>query len=144
MKLTEIDGKKVKDGKRGVDLVITAADVREGRKRKPDCCAAALACMRQLKAPRALVHLSRVYIERPKFWERLMTPSNLRTEIVSFDRGHKFSEGTYTLAPVYESVKLGKKRVLARNETGTHPQRGNRKRQEITGVRFAASPKKYA
>lgn len=135
----KIEGKKVIDAKRPLVLSITPKDVAKGKKRAPDCCAAAQACVRQLKADQARVFLSRVYVEFPDKWVRYSTPPALRTEIVSFDRGHRFEAGDYKLAPLQPSVKIGKPRKHARNKTGTHPQRGNRMKQHVTtGVRARA------
>lgn len=104
----QINGKKVVDPKRPILLQINDADVAGGRKKKPDACAAAKACVRQLGALSAKVHASRVYVEFPDKWIRLRTPIALRTEIVSFDRGHKFEAGEYNLIPLQPTIRLGK------------------------------------
>ena len=137
----KIEGKKVIDAKRPLVLSITPKDVAKGKKRAPDCCAAAQACVRQLKADQARVFLSRVYVEFPDKWVRYSTPPALRTEIVSFDRGHRFEAGDYRLAPLQPTVALGKKRRNGRDYKGGKktPQRGNRMKQHVTtGVRARA------
>lgn len=135
----QISGKPVIDAKKPLVLSITPADVKKGRKRKPDCCAAAVACIRQLKADQARVYLSRVYIEFPDKWIRYHTPPSLRTEIVSFDRGHTFEAGEYKLKAIKPSITLGKKRK-SYARTGKAPQRGNRVKSHIpAGVRARAS-----
>lgn len=144
MRLLEIEGKPVVDAKQSMVLHITEKDVKAGKRKTPGQCAAAQACMRQLKATKAYVHLSRVYIEAGDHWTRFTTSQSLRTEIVSFDRGHKFEQGAFTLAVPYHTIKIGAKRKLPRNKTGTHPQRGNRKKRAvIAGVRYGASPTVY-
>lgn len=137
----KIEGKKVIDAKKPLVLAITPKDVAKGRKRRPDCCAAAQACIRQLKADQARVFLSRVYVEFPDKWVRYSTPRNLRTEIVSFDRGHRFEAGDYRLAPLQPSVSIGKDRKNGRAypKGKKTPQRGNRMKQHVTaGVRARA------
>lgn len=145
MKLLEIDGKPVVNAPKGVTLHITPADVAKGKKKAPDCCAAAQACMRQMKAKRALVHLSRIYLEKPDRWVRYVTPGRLRTEIISFDRGHRFEAGDYQLTPVQPSVQSRNGKKQTRRQTGTMPQRGHRTKPSVVkGVRYSASPSMYA
>lgn len=145
MKLLEIDGKPIVDAKKPTMLHITPIDVQKGRKKVPDCCAAAQACMRQMHVPRAIVHLSRLYVEKPRHWVRYVTPSALRTEIISFDRGHRFEAGDYNLSPLQPTQHRGVKRRTPRVMNGTVPQRGNRKKYTVVkGVRHSASPLSYA
>lgn len=151
MKILKIGGKPVTDSKRNVVLHILPGDVASGRKKRPDCCAAAQACMRQMGAKQARVHLSRVYIERENDWLRFQTPTSLRTEIISFDRGHRFEAGDYTLGKIKPSLKLGKghKSRGLRPDLGRPgvkaPQRGNRAKPSVVkGVRYSASPAAYA
>lgn len=144
MKLMEIDGKPIVDAPKGVTLHITSADVAKGRKKAPDCCAAAQACMRQMKATRALVHLSRIYLEKGSKWVRYVTPGRLRTEIISFDRGHRFETGDYQLSPIQPSLKTRTGSKQTRRKTGTMPQRGHRTKPAVVkGVRYSASPSVY-
>lgn len=144
MKLMKIHGKPVVDAPKDVTLHITPADVAKGRKKAPDCCAAAQACMRQMKAERALVHLSRIYLEKGGKWVRYVTPDRLRTEIISFDRGHRFEPGDYHLVPLQPSQRRGRKGKPTQNG-GTVPQRGRRTNPAVVnGVRYSASPSVYA
>lgn len=144
MKLLEIDGKPVVNAKKGVVLHILPQDVKAGRKKRPDCCAAAQACMRQMGAKQAKVHLTRVYVEKPNEWIRFKTPRSLRVEIISFDRGHRFESGDYNLAPLQPSIQGRTSTKQTRRKTGTHPQRGKRiKPHAVQGVRYSAGSGAY-
>lgn len=92
-----IEGKPVQNAEKQVTLVITKDDVKFGDKKNPKSCAAAVACMRQLKATEARVHLSRTYVKIRGLWWRFQTPASLRGEIVAFDRGGSFEPGNYPL-----------------------------------------------
>lgn len=133
----KIDGKPVKDTKRRVVLTITERDVARGKSKQPDACAAAKACVRQLGALSARVYTSRTYVEFPRHWERFHTPSNLRTEIISFDRGHAFEPGDYTLRPMQKSkVATGKRQGgPAPKGRSNFPRRYNK----INGIRSHAA-----
>lgn len=103
----KINGKKVVDARKPLLLEITDQDVARGDKKEATSCAAAVACKRQLGAKSARVHLSRTYVEYDDRWVRYSTPSSIRTEIVSFDRGKKFEAGEYKL-PILQPSKHAK------------------------------------
>ena len=65
--------------------------------------------MRQEHVEAAYVFRSRVYVERADRVERYITPSRLRQETISFDRGapDKYLDGDYRLLPPVGSDKLG-------------------------------------
>ncbi len=108
-RLKAIDGTPVTDGKSSILLTITDGDIAKSDPKHPETCAAARAICRDFGAVEARVHLSRIYIKRKKssLWERYVTPPNLRTEIVSFDRGGGFDPGEYRLTPVQPSNRAG-------------------------------------
>ena len=93
----KINGLPVIDGKNSIEVMITTQDVKRSTKKDPTRCAAAIACVRDLGASEARVHVGRTYIRYNGHWERYMTSQALRTEIVSFDRSGKFQPGTYSL-----------------------------------------------
>lgn len=99
----EIDGKKVINASKPVLIKITTEDCKTGRTKKPDMCAAALACQRDLKCIQARVHISTTYVETNKHWLRYRTPGGLRDEIISFDRGTGFHPGEFILRPLQPS-----------------------------------------
>lgn len=84
-----IEGKKVIDARRGLDVTIYPSDVKRAGVQNPARCAAAQALCRDPDIAEARVHISRTYVRHKGnvFWERYQTPQQLRTEIVAFDKG---------------------------------------------------------
>lgn len=128
----KIDGFEVVDAKHPITIHITSGDVKRGGVKNPTSCAAARACIRDLKLAAARVHLGRIYLLKDRTWVRYMTPASLRTEIVAFDRGGNFEAGDYELKPPAPSTRLGfykptgpKKRKVRRRIT----------RHTVVGVR---------
>lgn len=124
--------RNVVDAKKDIGLHITARDIRRGNNKEPGGCAAALACLRETHAVQAMVYLSKTFVQfkRNGPWHRLMTPRNLASEIIAFDRGGEFMPGDYTLrAPKAPSEKLGYKKAPETNRQ--RPLRKNRRRARI-------------
>lgn len=136
-KLMTINGKKVVNATKRLILSISQEDVAAGKTKAPDACAAAIACVRQLGAISAKVHLARTYVEFNNKWVRFQTPGNLRTEIVSFDRGHKFEASDYILSPIFPSdaAKLGGMQGTAPKRYDKPNPTPRRKHHVTTGVR---------
>ena len=136
-KLETIDGLKVYDARKPIEITITAADVRSGVNKRPDSCAAACAIKRLPVCQEARVHISRVYIKVDGKWLRYATPTPLRREIVAFDRGGRFEPGTYKLIPLYKSDRSGYRKQRANNTAkkgrGKAPMR--RIKPAIAGIR---------
>lgn len=123
----KIDGMKVVDAKRKLKLEISNDDVKQGKTKEPGTCAAAKACLRQVKDIKAVrVHLSRVYMKiedkQGEKWVRYLTPDPLRNEIIAFDRGGTFEPGQYTLNWVQPSTQFGVKKK--RYDTSKGPRHG--------------------
>lgn len=116
MKTMEIEGLPVKDAKKSVILQITGADVKKGRVKSPESCAAAIACKRQLGASEAHVHKSRTYLRFNGHWIRYQTPASLQAEIVAFDRGGKFEPGEHRLMKMQPSKTVDRKRGPRRSK----------------------------
>jgi hypothetical protein len=133
----KIDGLPVKDATRPVYIHILPRDVKDGGIKDPGSCAAARACIRDLKVVAAKVHIGRIYIKRAKHWDRYTTPQALRTEIVSFDRGGGFEAGDYKLSPVAPSMELGVKHTPKRVRYENGP-RKRAARHVIVGIRPSA------
>lgn len=132
----KIDGKPVVDGQRRIKITITPQDVSLGKSKNPTSCAAAQACIRQLHIPAARVHVGRTYLLMGNKWVRYHTPESLRTEIISFDRGTKFSPGDYTLTPMQPTHRGNGKR-----QGSAKPPTFKKKRAKphfATGVRVSA------
>lgn len=104
MKIRNLEGLPVFDAKKPITLTVNKRDIANADKKDPSCCAVALACKRELHAVEVRVHLSRTYIRTNKNnWLRYFTPPSMRSEIVIFDRGGRFLEGEFTLAPISPS-----------------------------------------
>lgn len=97
MNVTRIAGRKVVDAKSSVTIMVTEEDINGATTKAPDSCAMARACNRAL-GKEARIHISRVYIsENGGTWLRYRVSNDLRSEIISFDRGGAFLPGVYTL-----------------------------------------------
>lgn len=95
-----LDGLPIVNATKSLKLEITTADIKHSQKKSAGFCAAAVACVRQLKAKEARVHLSRTYIRHNGKWIRYITPTSLQKEIIAFDRGGSFEPGHYRLMKV--------------------------------------------
>lgn len=132
----KIDGKIVRNARKRMKIEILPADIRSASKKKPECCAVANACMRQMPIKEIRVHLSRVFMKgKDGTWTRFLTPKNLRTEIVAFDRGGEFEPGTYLLSKPNPAKTTGKRYGTKTNDT---VRRNKRKRHVTANVRPAA------
>jgi hypothetical protein len=115
----EIAGKKVVDAKSPLRIEITARDAEMGKTKDPASCAAARAILRGYKSDgvkSARVHLGRVYVEHDDKWIRYKTPTSLRAEIVSFDRGNsaQFMAGVYALQKIAPTDRLGARAAITK------------------------------
>lgn len=128
----KIDGKTVIDAKEPVVIHVKPIDVERGNTKDPGGCAAARACMRELHATAARVHIGRTYLKFEDKWIRFHTSRALRSEIVAFDRGGKFEPGEYTLSPMQPAKRMGK-----RQGTPSKAKRGRKRAKPhlITGIR---------
>lgn len=115
-----IDGKRVVDANKPVTVHITPGDCIRGSKKDPEKCAVALALKRVTKCDESRVHLGCTYLRFGKKWLRYATPSSLKAEIVSFDRGGGFYPGDFRLHPMPEALRLKPaKRNPGRNRSHT-------------------------
>lgn len=106
----KINGLPVKDGKKSISIMVTPQDIKRAHVKDPTMCVAALACRRELGCTEARVHIGRTYLRFNGHWDRYITSPNLRTEIVSFDRGGKFTPGEYALLKMQPSRRTDKSR----------------------------------
>lgn len=133
-RIVAIDGKKVVDANYKMAVTVDKADIAKGKKKEPNSCAVALACVRQLDAMSARVHLTRTYVEFPKRWLRFRTPISVRNNLVAFDQGGQFLPDTYYLLPLAKSERLGT--PVKRNAAGKKQKRT--KQHRATDVRSMA------
>lgn len=140
-----INGKRVVDAKQTLRITISKRDAALGKTKDPAECAAARAIVRMVQDVKsARVHLGRTYIEYPDRWVRYKTPNNLKTEIVSFDRGARrhYSEGSYTLYAPAPADRLGA-RYKPTGKTGHSKRRAHiaKRIHYIEGVRARGANK---
>lgn len=120
----QIEGYSVKDARRNATFQILPRDIASARSKKPDKCAAALACCRELKADEVRVYVSRIYVRKGKQWTRYTTPDSLSREIVALDRGGRFEPGEYLLSRPPKSMQLGVETRTGR----TNPKKNGKRR----------------
>lgn len=143
----KINGKRVVDATKNMVITISKRDAALGKTKDPAACAAARAIVRTIAdAKQARVHLGRTYIEMPDKWVRFKTPSGLKTEIVSFDRGTKaeYAEGSYTLYAPAPSDRLGNRpKPLGKNQYKNKKRRPHIARiiHHVEGVRARGANK---
>jgi hypothetical protein len=118
----KIDGLRVVDAVRPLDVEIKEMDCRKGQVKDPGACAAARAIIRKLHVSQARVHLGRTYVKRGQHWIRYMTPASLGREITAFDRGADFEPGTYRFSAPPKTARLG-----YRMEGGEKSKKGGRR-----------------
>jgi hypothetical protein len=136
--MMRIAGIPVVNAKNKVKITITPNDVKNGDTKDPAACAAARACMRDLHATEARVHIGRTYLKIDEKWHRFQTSKSLRTEIVAFDRGGKFEPGEYTLNPIskYEHGRTRKGFTPHKDRKYTGKIKKNKKSYHVvTGIR---------
>ena len=133
----KIAGVEVRNATKPVTIVITRADVKEGATKDPASCAAARACIRELHASEARVHVGRTYVKIGNKWLRYNTGRALRSEIVAFDRGGTFEPGEYHIMPVQPSRRaIGRRQGGASKNARPRPVGKKRlKRHITTGIR---------
>lgn len=141
----EIAGKKVVDARKSIRITISKRDAATGKTKDPGNCAAARAIVRTIvDAKNARVHLGRTYIEYPDRWVRFKTPTALKTEIVSFDRGSKpeYAEGSYTLQAISPADRSGARKHVQGKTSGVR-RRAHiaRVHHQIEGVRAKGANK---
>ena len=141
-----INGKRVVDATKSLQISISKRDARSGKTKDPGSCAAARAIIRTIAdAKGARVHLGRTYVEYPDKWVRYKTPWRLKVEIVAFDRGAKkdYAEGQYTLSAPSPTDKLGVRVTRPAGRTGGHRRRPHiaRVMHQIEGVRARGANK---
>jgi hypothetical protein len=125
MQVKAIDGFPVIDAKRPVKITVTKTDVAKADTKHPESCAAARACLRDLHALEARVHLGRVYVRtNTSNWQRYQTPATLRSEIIAFDRGGTFEPQEFVLEPLKHY-----KRPTGKRQGGVPPKKKSGKKR---------------
>jgi len=122
----ELGGKPIVDASEPLTLTIEPVDIRRADAMDPSNCGAARAIIRQEHVKAARVYRSVIFVEFRDHIERYKTPSRLRQETISFDRGTdaKFMPGDYCLLPPPESQRLGSEHYRKNIKTGGKDKRG--------------------
>lgn len=138
----EINGKKVVDAKKHLDVEVTPEDCSNGKSKSPAACAAAQAIMREHSdVIGARVHRGVTYVEYEDKWERYITPTTLKIELVMYDRAKIFEPGVHTLgaaARTSQSLKAQRQRAPSKQDNrsgGHHKNKTKRTRHQIPNIR---------
>lgn len=111
--------KKVVDADKGVRVTVTKRDSNEGRKKSPENCALAKACVREMKADGAIINVAFSYVIKGEVATRYQTSAGIAREITSFDRHQDFAPGDdYLLSAITPCKRLGAERRTGR--AGSH------------------------
>lgn len=117
--------KKVVDATESITVSVTKADSDTGRKKDPNNCALAKACVRQ-GADGAVINIGYSYIIHGDTATRYKTSTTVGREITSFDRHQDFAEGKdHLLSKVSPAERLDKKRASGPR---TNPERWHKAR----------------
>lgn len=95
---------------KGIVIHVEERDCQKSKKGNFDECALALAVKREHHVDGALIGAAFSYLIKGTHATRYKTPESVAREIVSFDRHKDFAEGSYHLATVNASQRLGTKR----------------------------------
>ena len=108
MKTYTINGRECIDATKSITLNITKNDCTLASRKDHANCVISRACMKRTGSD-VLVYVSRVYIKQTysDIWERYIVTNTLRTQVVAFDQGGDFLEGTYTLNAPGSCKRLG-------------------------------------
>ena len=95
------------DGPYAIEIEVSDDDVGNSKRKDPSHCAIAVAAKRAGKFDAVLASRSRFYAIANGVAFRYKMPNSAVRELTSFDRGASFSPGTYLMAPLPQSSRLG-------------------------------------
>lgn len=102
--------KSVHDSNKSINIEVTAADSHDGKKKNPESCALARACIREKIADHAIIGIGMSYLIKNNVATRYKTSVAVGREITSFDRHHDFQAGrNYRLSKISRAQRLGEK-----------------------------------
>lgn len=113
--------KRVQDAARSIEIEVTKADTTSSKVKKHQGCAMAVACKRKFQLDGVVISRSIAYLVKDRVATRYNVPQAVVREVVSFDRGAGFAPGTYALAGINASHRLGARAERAsvdRNKPG--------------------------
>ena len=130
--------KQIVDAPESLTIPVEAIDCTKGRKKSPDRCALAQACIRHQIAEGAIIGMSTSYLIDKDTAYRFKTSPSLGREITSFDRHADFQPGDYTLSRMPETSKAPAQKKYAEKykaERDRGHKRNGRKPHVTTNVR---------
>jgi len=127
--------KKVTDAHGPIEIEVTPADARKGRRKSHQTCAMAVACRRKFNLDGVLLSHSVAYLVKGPRATRYVVPPSVQREIVSFDRGVEFKPGDYWLNPPGGQQRLGSRTAVPAGKRSAR--RVARTRHSVPGVRAA-------
>jgi hypothetical protein len=122
---------KVVDARKDVTIKVTDEDCHMSESKAPNECAMATAFKRTYDG--AIISVSSAYLIKGTTAYRYTVPPAVAREIVTFDRYHDFSPGTYHLKAPPPSAKLGSLSPHFLN--GGHSRKLKRRQHKTTGIR---------
>lgn len=131
--------KDVVDATEPVFVEVLPEDGMKGRKKDPEGCAFARACLRKHLADGCIIGIGYSYLIKGSLAVRYVTPQTVGREITSFDRHQDFAEGqNYRLSAVGPSKRLGKKRPRKRGvKNGSKAEIDSRRRHHTSRIRVS-------
>ncbi len=101
---------RIIDAKETIDITVELQDAVKGRRKDPEQCALAKACVRQKIADAAIIGIGYSYLIKGNTATRYKTSAAVAREITSFDRHQDFAAGrNYKLSRVSPKARLGVK-----------------------------------
>lgn len=113
---------EIVDAKESISIEVKREDTKQGRRKDPENCALARACVRSKAADGAMIGIGFSYLIKNNVATRYKTSSTVAREIVSFDRHHDFAFGQkFLLSKISPSSRL---RRRIKQKQGGHSRRG--------------------
>lgn len=107
--------RRVRDAKRGVTIRVLPEDSTKGRRKDPQSCALARACVREHIADAAIIGVGSSWLVKGRVATRYKTSTGVGREIVSFDRHQDFAAGAdYRLSRIPPSCRMNAHRKAKR------------------------------
>ena len=133
--------KEVHDAEDALELTVLPKDISHSKSREHDACAIARACKRAMHLTGALIARSRAYLIKGNVATRYVLSQSAIRELVAFDRGGKFTPGTYDLLMVPETDRLTSPPRGAGKQKRKNPKRIHA-RHAIPNIRASFSTEK--
>ena len=124
--------KKVTDATEKTIIEVTARDAASKAVKDYGACVMAVACKRKLHLDGVIIARSVAYMVKGDEAIRYLVPATVAREIVSFDRGSGFEVGTYELAKICKTHKLGERGGREIDPNRDHGDKKVRKFRHVT------------